>query len=155
MPRWSCVEMKPGCCFMNAASDAQACCSWSASSGSTVKVLIRITEPTCWCSICSKSDTCLSISTSCGICVCLLWGSSVLSILRASCHPREQCALSEAYLSFSPEGVEQEFCELRLHRSTCPLMYRRGGLPAKMHLRNTLRRPPWSREGSSEHDGRG
>src|ERR687893_1983229 len=36
--------MKPGCCFMNAASDAQACCSWSASSGSTVKVLIRTTD---------------------------------------------------------------------------------------------------------------
>src|SRR5918911_1139254 len=57
--------MKPGCCFMKAASEAQASWSCSASSGSTVKVLIRTTEPTC-CSICSKSDTCLSISTSLG-----------------------------------------------------------------------------------------
>src|SRR5215204_6336962 len=67
--------MKPGCCFMNAASDAQATCSSSASSGSTVKVLIRITEPTCS-SICSKSDTYLSISTNCGIYFLLLgsWG---------------------------------------------------------------------------------
>src|ERR671913_945890 len=68
MPRWSCVEIKPGCCFMKAASEAQASWSCSASWGSTVKVLIRMTGPICcWCSICSKSDTCLSISTSCGI----------------------------------------------------------------------------------------
>src|SRR5215217_4065633 len=60
------MEMKPGCCFMNAASAAQASCSCSASSGSIVKVLIRITEPIC-CSICSKSETCLSISTNCDI----------------------------------------------------------------------------------------
>src|SRR3712207_9082675 len=59
--------MKPGCCFMNAASDAQASWSWSASSGSTVKVLIRMTEPTSCSSICSKSETCLSISINCGI----------------------------------------------------------------------------------------
>src|SRR5829696_2776468 len=65
MPRWSCVEMKPGCCFMKAASEAQASWSWSASSGSTVKVLISTTEPTCS-PICSKRDTCLSISTSLG-----------------------------------------------------------------------------------------
>lgn len=59
--------MKPGCRFMKAASDAQASCSRSASSGSTVKVLMSITGPTCCCSICSKSETCLSISTNCGI----------------------------------------------------------------------------------------
>jgi hypothetical protein len=35
-------------------------------------VLMRITEPTPCCSICSKSETCLSISTNCGIYFLLL-----------------------------------------------------------------------------------
>src|SRR5215217_252671 len=91
--------MKPGCCFMYVASDAHASCIRSASSGSTVKVLISTTEPTCCSSICSKSDTYLSISTNCGIYPPLLGG------------------WDRHYERMMPVGELRRICGRSIHRS--------------------------------------
>src|SRR5918994_4657640 len=103
--------MKPGCCFMKAASEAQASWSCSASSGSTVKVLIRTTEPTC-CSICSKSDTCLSISTSLGIYPPSL-GVGLL-IHTHHTHDATGRVATHSLRLYSPNIVEGGFSEVRL-----------------------------------------
>jgi DNA-binding transcriptional ArsR family regulator len=60
MARWSCVEIKPGCCFMNAASSAHASSNQSASSGATLNLLINTTGSVdCW--SCSGKTTRSSI----------------------------------------------------------------------------------------------
>src|ERR671921_2036260 len=100
--------MKPGCCFMKAASEAKASWSCSASSGSTVNVLINMTEPTCS-SICSKSDTCLSISTSLGN-----YPPSLRVGLLIHTYDATVRGATHSLRLYSPKLVELEFCEVEL-----------------------------------------
>ena len=64
IPRWSCVEINPGCRFMISASAAHALGNPCTSSGFTLNLLIRITGPMFFSSICMESVIFSSISTS-------------------------------------------------------------------------------------------
>src|SRR5215471_13420192 len=93
VPWWSWVEMKPGCCFMNAASSVHASMKGAASSGDTLNWLMRTTGPSSSWSCC-RYVTWSSISRS-GIAVLpsRAWSSvgfePVAELTQHACRGRE------------------------------------------------------------------